>query len=79
LHEAPLLLMEEEQRLGVDTNCQRKSITVLVTVVLRRGNDPASRAWNLVIPWVTAVRQHFPYFPYFPCFPTMQKKNRTKI
>jgi hypothetical protein len=26
--------MEEEQRLGVDTNCQRKSITVLVTVVL---------------------------------------------
>jgi hypothetical protein len=33
-HEAPLMLMGGEQRLGVDTNCQRKSITVPVTVVL---------------------------------------------
>jgi hypothetical protein len=36
LHQAPLTLMGEEQRLGVDTNCQRKSITLPVTVVLGR-------------------------------------------
>jgi len=34
LHKAPLLLMGEERCLCVDTNCQRKSITVPVTVVL---------------------------------------------
>jgi hypothetical protein len=70
--------MEEEQRLGVDTNCQRKSITVLVTVVQSGGNDPVLIPWKLVIPFVTVVHLLFPYFPYFPCFPKMQDISRTK-
>jgi hypothetical protein len=41
LHKALRLLMKEEQRLRVDTNCQRKSITVPVTVVLGLVGTPA--------------------------------------
>jgi hypothetical protein len=70
--------MEEEQRLGVDTNCQRKSITVPVTVVQSGGNDPVLIPWKLVIPFVTVVHPHFPYFPYFPVSQKMQDISRTK-